>query len=775
MQDFATAKVSPWSFAWLVREGDWNHLERLIHYNCILLSGVNNVIIPVSQDIEFSPELGLSLRLFDPDFVVLPPKVNDIPKNLSTLAITPFAIVRWNQLHQIMTDDPRSGSSTWAVSVQPYQQSKFVGHERDLVAVSDSRYPDMSRLALLACGDVLPAKPDWDEFDGQVYMHADGYREFRLAKVAREGFENEVSARLGDDDVILPAPSRLELGAIIKDENKFPLEGAAKILEACCALQNPRITGCFSFTGRSANYQDRVSAFRRFSHVVQIPAMTVMVSDHFEFAEAILFWNLRANRVIASWLSFDQLTTEKDAICTWLDSDIGGSLIGFGGGDVAFAANKQDQSRLNDLFAYVSQERRHRYPQWIKTSYDQLLFYDRERPSVDVAHLMVNRESCRASFLPNYPPDILGPVGLTLEWPPTKQPQNQLVAKLISDEKIHTLPGYISSSSERPPALDAFRVRITSTRDVRVTISDHSPVTIAIPSALDVFRTLFASTGFKKISDGSCAQYQRSFIKRAGDLESASELLAASSYRSLFQLLTNPSLNKTLAGWVLKDPKRRALRQHELFEVFCDSVSYNLKNGEKDIETLPRQIEHLLTLDLLDRGFQLLCSLCSAKTWYAAEEVGESFKCHRCYEPQKLIANPVWLYKLPEVVFQLMSANADVALLALSALQKKSIEHFDYILDIDIFQASDTKGQNIDFSCISDGRAYIGESKSVDYIEEKQFNFYRHLARHVPIDGVVFATTSDQWNSSTLILIEELKKEFYGDVRSLTKADLLGP
>lgn len=146
MQDFATAKVSPWSFAWFVKEGDWNHLERLIHYNCILSSGVNNVIIPVSKDIEFSPRFSLFLRLYDPDFVVLPPKIDEVPK-LNNLAITPFAIVAWNQLQQLMNEDPRGRSSTWAMSVEPFAQSNSVGRERDLVAVSEfavSRHESLS-------------------------------------------------------------------------------------------------------------------------------------------------------------------------------------------------------------------------------------------------------------------------------------------------------------------------------------------------------------------------------------------------------------------------------------------------------------------------------------------------------------------------------------------------------------------------------------------------------------------------------------------------------
>ena len=213
-------------------------------------------------------------------------------------------------------------------------------------------------------------------------------------------------------------------------------------------------------------------------------------------------------------------------------------------------------------------------------------------------------------------------------------------------------------------------------------------------------------------------KYQKGFIKRVGDLVSACQLLRDSPHRDVLKLLANTDTkqNPKLPGWVLKQPKRRALRQAELWTAFGRALAEHSHSSSDEGENLPEEVKYLLDRELLERGFQITCSLCSAQEWYRAEEVGQSFSCHRCYENQKLRSNPTWLYKLPEVVYQLLNSNADVPLLALSVMAARSEKQFCYVLDFDIFQASDPRGQNIDFACFSDGLAYIGEAKTVDYI-----------------------------------------------------------
>ena len=240
MNDFATANLSPWCIAWLVKENDWSHLEKVIHYNCTLLGGFHNVLIPVSNEGEILPGFDLFLYLYDPDFIILPPGLAEASKRLTNRPITAYAIVRWNQISQIIPNDAYSSGTFQAVNVGPFKRSKMDQFgRRDLIAVANQNLPDESRLAVLACGDVSPAEEDWDAFDGNVCLNAHGYREMILGGVAREGFQSEVMARVGNNDEVISAPDRNELTRIIKDENQFHSKGRQK-LDACCALQTPR-------------------------------------------------------------------------------------------------------------------------------------------------------------------------------------------------------------------------------------------------------------------------------------------------------------------------------------------------------------------------------------------------------------------------------------------------------------------------------------------------------------------------------------------------------
>jgi hypothetical protein len=264
LQDFAIAKSSPWAIAWLVIADDWNHLEKVIHHNCTLLGGTDNILIPVSADGVIWPGYELFLALYDPDFIVLAPGISSIALQSKTLPLTPFGIVAWNQVSQIVSADTSwtSGQAAQIQSFLPKGQQEGAIHE--LVAVADSRFPDTSRLALLACGDVRPADLDPYDFNGEVYFEAHGYREDTLRRLAVENRRAEVSAQVGDYDEWLPAPSRQDLATIIDDENKFPLVGAAEILEACASLQHLTI-GRRSFINRTATRRGSRTPPRRAS------------------------------------------------------------------------------------------------------------------------------------------------------------------------------------------------------------------------------------------------------------------------------------------------------------------------------------------------------------------------------------------------------------------------------------------------------------------------------------------------------------------------------
>jgi hypothetical protein len=774
LRHFATTELSPWAIAWLVKIDDWEHLERVIQRNCRLLGGYHNVVIPVSDDGTVSPTFEAFLFFFDPDYIILAPGMPEFGTDSWIASLNPYAVVAWDQVTQIIPADGSSGAAgsqaVWLLHASDFANRNNWG-TRDLVAVTDDAFPDGSRLAFLACGDVSPSEPFWESWDAVVSLDASGYRESILRALALDGRQNDVLARLGPDDKVIPAPNRKQLASIIKDEHKFPLTGAVDILEACCAVQSG-VGDHNSFIGRTAP-QRGGTPIRRFDYRLQTPGMAILVSDHFEFHEAVLFWNLRANGVTASWLSFSQIERELTQILEWLDSDLGAGLF-IHGTDIAFAASQDDQDRLHHVFAKLTSKRQSRYPEWKTLTYGALILYDYKRPYIQQRDVLINQEGSDCSFLPEYPQNTFGTLALTLEWPELMLPRRHSIARLISSARAGTWSPLVVSPEAVKPRLDLLRFRITLDRYARVQISNPintpSSIQFNVPSVKAVLSALLDQAGFGEFRDAHHSQYQQVFVERSGSLEHACNLLQSSPYKEFFRLMSDTKKSQP-AGWLVADLDRRALHQAAI----CKQMNRVLPDKTEDYfncgDLLPEEAAHLIRLQLLERGFLLRCPFCSSTSWYQAEEVGQLFRCHRCYREQRIESNPLWLYKLPEVIFQGFKHNMDVPLLALGHLLRKSRQNFDYGLDSEVFIDKQNK-RNIDFSCLSDGRLYVGEAKSNDVIENDQFDSYESLVTQLGVDGVVFATSEESWKPGTQGRIEALRSKFKGEVLILTKFEL---
>lgn len=774
MSDFATALLSPWAIAWLVKTDDWNHIERVIHHNCSLLGGYYNIMIPVSENLEIEPLFEALLSAYDPDYIVLSPGIGELPKLQTGLQPNPFQTVRWEHLAGIVSHDAMIGSNTQAAGVASHQ----VGTSRpnnapptDLIAIADKMFPDASRLALLACGDVLPGEHEFDNIGGTHNFGAIGYRERVLQTLTTAGNKGPC-ARIGGDGHIIPAPNRYELASILKKDNQFPLSGSARIIEACCELQHlPSYYACFINRTATRLRSGGWPPTRRFKQLHPTPGMAIIISDSFEFEEAVLFWNLRASQVLVCWISFSDLERELADVRDWLESDFGGSYYTLGE-DIAFSARQSDEDRLEQLVSELIAKRSGDFPTWRTYRRSELVFYDYERPHLLREHIVVTRDGRSCSILAPYPESTFGSLALTLDWHWFMLPPRRELTELVSRETFgaywphHFAPGAMPLPRGRP------RLRVAASRHIRLQLDGNSPVHFNHPTVSQMLQTLFESANLTRFQEGSHAQYQRAFIKRAGSLYEAGRLLKTSPYHELFALLSNCKVNRTIPGWLLKDPPRRALHQLALYKTLNLAAPDRTEEYFKAAESLPKEALELLKLDLMERGFQLSCSFCSSKLWYRAEEVGQVFKCHRCYEDQRVISNSLWLYKLPEVIYQGFNNDMQVPLLTLNCLLRRSKHNFDYALDF-VVHTEGAKTKNVDFGCLSDGRVYVGEAKSNDYIDQEQFEFYELIASQTNIDGIVFATSATRWKPSTLERIEKLKARFTkGEVIVLHEAEL---
>lgn len=211
--------------------------------------------------------------------------------------------------------------------------------------------------------------------------------------------------------------------------------------------------------------------------------------------------------------------------------------------------------------------------------------------------------------------------------------------------------------------------------------------------------------------------------------------------------------------------KRRALRHLDLRLILKERIPETTTDYFNSVaDELPKSAITLLTKKLLERGFQLHCKFCSFTSWYPVQNVGQTFECTRCNQVQIYDSNPLWLYKLPEVIFQGFEDHMEVPLLALAYLQSRCSRLFEWEPDSNLYWVENEKEkhQNLDILCLIDGKIYLGEAKSNDEIAAKQFSFYERVCLQTPIGGIVFATSRPQWNKATSERIIGLKNKFKG-------------
>ena len=320
------------------------------------------------------------------------------------------------------------------------------------------------------------------------------------------------------------------------------------------------------------------------------------------------------------------------------------------------------------------------------------------------------------------------------------------------------------------------KFRIAQDRYLRTHIRTEESLYFEHPSTQQIISTIFTSAGFSRLEPSETARYHKNFVDRAGSLEAAAFYLANPQYRELLEVLSN-NTKEQLPGWLLKHPSQRRVLHHLQLRNLLkkETPPETHKYFDTVSDELPEEVTALLEQRILERGFLLSCKACAYSSWYPAEHVGQAFECPRCYFRQVCTSNPLWLYKLAEVVFQGFEDHMEAPLLTLNYLRNASHYHFDWIPDSDVYWREKSKDlhRNVDILCLSDGRLYVGEAKSNNDISEEQFAFYEKISTIQDVDGFVFATSQPEWNSGTLKRIERLKPPYFkGKVLCLTRRKL---
>ncbi len=744
MQQFALASVYPRSIAWLVRLDEWDRFEEIVHYNCAMVGGYYNVIIPLTEQDDISEEYQRFLVDYDPDLVVLAPEMATAQLDIFLTRIHPFGVIPWEAVSQIATLDPWTEGTGLNASLGFIEKKPSVS---TYISIQDDTKPDTSRLSLVACGDVS--------------VYGSEHKENFLQGLFK-GDKEPAKHRRFDS-----MPNRYELVNIISEEYVFPLSNTVKNFDTCVRMQHlPNVYQ--SLIGLTTSYNSM-----RYTHTSRRnqPSIVIQVSEKFGIREATSFWNLRAGGTYVIWVSFADLESNLYEIAEWLTSNhMNMLLLRNSGTNIVFSTIKGELDRLQQIVKIVQEKRHVQFPPCESMPYESTIFYsDNKLPIMEEQTIMVESNSF-FTFVPKLPEkDTMGVSTIILKWSNLMLPKisRQFIKGNVSSKTVSRLMGV------NDILLPQFRV--TKERYLAIQNMLSKPIEFKKPTTDQIIQSLFVTSDFSKVERSSAARYHTNFINRCGDLAQATHYLATSPYRELLEILSDNS-NKSKLGWILENPsERRAVHHLHLREILRNTTPSETKKYFNTVsDELPTEAFDLLEKGLLERGFLLSCASCSYKSWYPTERVGQTFECARCFQNQVYNSNPLWLYKLPEVIFQGFKDNMHVPLLALNYLRQRSQHSFEWVPDSDVYrQAGDDKShRNLDILCIVDGKFYVGEAKSNDEIETKQFSFYEEVCQRVAIDGIVFATSQRQWNKGTQQRIDSLKTWYKGEVLVLTEKEL---
>jgi hypothetical protein len=169
--------------------------------------------------------------------------------------------------------------------------------------------------------------------------------------------------------------------------------------------------------------------------------------------------------------------------------------------------------------------------------------------------------------------------------------------------------------------------------------------------------------------------------------------------------------------------------------------------GAKQVAAI---IDRMLTQGVLRRGLVLKCGRCRQAAWYSAGAVGEKFECGRCHLEQVpdrrswFGDEPLWSYRLAEVLYQFLENNGELALLAVHDEFEPSNRPLAHGFELEL-APPDRKGVEVDIFSADGYRLWIGEAKTNARFEAARLPFIAELASLLDAYGVILATSKARW------------------------------
>jgi hypothetical protein len=180
-----------------------------------------------------------------------------------------------------------------------------------------------------------------------------------------------------------------------------------------------------------------------------------------------------------------------------------------------------------------------------------------------------------------------------------------------------------------------------------------------------------------------------------------------------------------------------------------------------DEDRAAARLGELEPLEVLRRGVILKCRRCRAAAFYSAAEFEPTFRCVRCRLDQVPdrsswfgTIEPVWYYRLDEVVFQFLTHNGHLPLLAAYDRFHETLEPVAYAFELDAFDPDEEKSE-LDLAVLVGGRLWVGEATVQDRLETSAADEQERLARFGQVVsvldayGVILATSAAEFSERT--------------------------
>lgn len=278
---------------------------------------------------------------------------------------------------------------------------------------------------------------------------------------------------------------------------------------------------------------------------------------------------------------------------------------------------------------------------------------------------------------------------------------------------------------------------------------------IHVPDADEIFRIVLEDCDYRvKTSDKG--RYEATALQKFGGLAMAGDALWSEKQRTLLMKFLDKSSSVVDEGVYLKSDQRRYMDFASIRKIMQDDVlSYDI-------------IDEYSGKGIFYRGYIFQCENCSDAAWHSIADVDQTFTCRRCglkqvYKHQhwKTPNEPLWYYKLDEMVYLMLKNNGHVPLLTLNKLRVSSKESFLFCHELRIFPKEGHKAfLEMDICCIANGKLCIGEAKNNgdlkgDLTEVQTAERYRDLALKIGATMVMFSTTENVWSNASLKAIDE--------------------